>query len=169
MRQVNCYIPIKVCISGSLSAAQLDELGDALIRAIAARMEQARRTLSEHGHAPTRETAASTHEWFDPTRLSNGRYGLPSYDEGGKAVTVPVTGDIEAQLEIELANLTKSWDDYSNDVGVSFDERAYARRVFILLNFGPDSPSKTKSDLKKFIDRCEMLAHGEEDTLDEAE
>jgi hypothetical protein len=92
MRQVNCYIPIKVCITGSLSATQLDELGDALIRAIAARMQQARSTLREHGHAHLHETVAPTHERFDPARSSNGRYGLPSYDKGGETVTVPVTG-----------------------------------------------------------------------------
>lgn len=99
MRQVNCYIPIKLCITGRLGDAQLDQLGEALTRAITARMEQARRTLSEHGHAPARETVASARESFDPARLSNGGYGLPSYDKGGETVTVPVAGDIEAQAD----------------------------------------------------------------------
>ncbi len=92
MREVNCHIPIKVCIRGRLSDAQLDELGEALIRAVAARIEQARRTLGEHGHARGHETVASTRERFDPARLFNGGYGLPSYDKGGETVTVPVTG-----------------------------------------------------------------------------
>jgi hypothetical protein len=167
MRQVNCHIPIKVCIRGRPSDAQLDELGEALIRAIAARMEQARRTLSERGHGNARETFASNRQLFDPGRLSNGGYGLPAYDKAGETVTVPVTGDIEAELEKELQKLKVDWDYYSKDVDATFDERAYARRFFILLYFGPDSPLKTKSDLKNFIDRSEMLAHGEEDTLDE--
>jgi outer membrane protein OmpA-like peptidoglycan-associated protein len=92
MRQVNCHIPVKVCVRGRLSDSQLDELGESLIRVIAARMEQAHRTLREHGHAHARETVPATHEMFDPTRLSSGRYGLPSYDKGGETVAVPVAG-----------------------------------------------------------------------------
>ena len=153
-----------------MSDSQLDELGEALIRAVAARIEQARRTLSERGHAHARETFASNHQPFDPHRLSNGGYGLPSYDKGGETVTVPVAGDIEAQLAKELQQLQTDWDVYSKNVDIPFDERAYARRVFILLYFGPNTPLKTRSDLKEFIAQCEkIIAHGEEDTLEAAE
>ncbi len=107
MREVNCHIPIKVCIRGHLSDAQLDELGEALIRAVAARIEQARRTLGEHGHARGHEIVSPTRDRFDPARLFNGGYGLPSYDKGGETVTVPVTGDIGAQAD--------PWDKLSPD------------------------------------------------------
>jgi outer membrane protein OmpA-like peptidoglycan-associated protein len=90
VRQINCYIPIKVCITGQLSDAQLDQLGQTLTCAITARMEQARHALGEHGYAPSGEAVASAREPVDHARLSNGRYGLPSYDTGGEAVRVPV-------------------------------------------------------------------------------
>ena len=86
---------------------QLDELGETLMRAISARMEQARRTLEENGYAPVREIVTSAREAFDQARLSKGRYSLPSYDKGRETVTVPVTGGIEAEAD--------PWDKLSSD------------------------------------------------------
>ena len=165
MRQINCHIPIKLCITGRLSDAQLDELGEALMGAITARMEQARRTLGEHGHAPAHATLTSARESFDPARLSKGRYGLPSYDDGGKTVSVPVVVDIEGELLEELQKLSAEWEKLSEDLSVAFEQHAYYRRVFILLDLGPTNVLKTWDELHQFIDSCSKAAKDEDDTL----
>jgi hypothetical protein len=45
--QVNCYIPIKLRITGRLSDSQLDGLSDTLVRALAARISFAERTIAK--------------------------------------------------------------------------------------------------------------------------
>jgi hypothetical protein len=163
MPQVNCHIPIKVCIKGRLSDAQLAELGEALIRAIAARMEQARRTLGEHGHAPTHETAASTHERFNPTRLSNGSYGLPSYDAGGKTVQVTIRDPLEESWQSESDEASRLAKE-----GASPSERAFRYRLWLLLNELRPTPFNDEDQLLKFIQHCHRAAAKEADTLNVA-
>lgn len=141
MPQINCYIPIKLRLAGELSEAQLEQLGQTVTRAVTARLEQARRTLREHGYAPSVETVAPIRERIDQSRLSNGRYGVPSYDHGGKTVDAPVTGDTDTQIEAMWQSAVDAWEKQSKNLA-SIDERARARRIFILLNLGPANPSK---------------------------
>src|SRR5260370_359689 len=95
MREINCYIPIKVRIVGELSEAHIEQLGQTMNRTLAARLEQARRTLAEHGYASAQATIVTwPGERVDEARLYHGGYSLPSYDNGGKTVSVPVVSGI---------------------------------------------------------------------------
>ncbi len=60
MPQINCYIPIKIRITGQLSDTQLCSLGDAIARAVAARIEFAERAIAagrQGIYNPVREDA----------------------------------------------------------------------------------------------------------------
>ena len=70
MRQVNCYIPIKLCITGRLSDAQLDELGDALVRAVAGRISFAERTIGAQSGRFLCSGSELVHEHYDPAQES---------------------------------------------------------------------------------------------------
>ncbi|MCB0177422.1 MAG: hypothetical protein KDI62_04275 [Anaerolineae bacterium] len=168
MPQINCYIPIKLRLAGELSEAQLEQLGQTVTRAVTARLEQARRTLREHGYAPSVETVAPIRERIDQSRLSNGRYGVPSYDHGGKTVDAPVTGDTDTQIEAMWQSAVDAWEKQSKNLA-SIDERARARRIFILLNLGPANPFKNLDEVDTFIDLCVDLGDDEDKTLKTAE
>ena len=163
VRQVNCYIPIKVCIRGRLSDAQLEQLGEALTRSVTARMDQARRTLGEHGCAPSDQTIASLREPFDPARLSNGQYTVPSYDAGGKTVRVTVQDPLE-----------ESWQNESNQAArlakesASPSDRAFRDRLWLLLNELRPEVFNDEGQLLKFLQNCHWAAVKESDTLNAA-
>lgn len=48
MQQINCYIPIKLRLTGWPNDAQLDQLGETLVRALAARIAFAERAIGSH-------------------------------------------------------------------------------------------------------------------------
>ena len=82
MREINCYIPIKLCITGRLSDAQLNELGESLVRTLTARIAAAERLIAEQRGS---YTPIHTHEitrgiWI-PTQVdaSSGYYEIASY------------------------------------------------------------------------------------------
>jgi hypothetical protein len=97
MQQINCYLPIKVRITGRLSDAQLDQLSETIVRALAARVSFAQRTIASHtgGHA-LRGDVELLREDYDPSRVdeATGTYSVPSYQSPreGKARRVPVRG-----------------------------------------------------------------------------
>jgi HopA1 effector protein family len=90
VRQVNCHIPIKVCVRGRLSDAQLDELGESLARALAARIAFAERIIASHsdGYVQSRETDFSR-EKYDPSREDvMSTYRVPSYRNRGERTSI---------------------------------------------------------------------------------
>jgi hypothetical protein len=86
MPQINCYIPIKLHITGRPSDAQLDELSEALVRALEARIALAERTIAnrDNGQSPT-DVLSAAREAYDPTRETAAAegYQLPSYNDEG--------------------------------------------------------------------------------------
>src|SRR5262245_38424456 len=91
MSDINCYIPIKLRITGRPSDSQLDQLGDALVRAITERLAFAERTIGNDrsinavGASDLRESFLSDH--YHP---ESGTYAIPSYNNNGVPTPVQV-------------------------------------------------------------------------------
>ena len=93
MQQINCYIPIKLRITGRLNDAQLDQLTETIVRAVAARISFAQRTIADHFSARlaggrqevTREPYDSEH-----AGLGGSEYSIASYQVAGKRAKVPL-------------------------------------------------------------------------------
>lgn len=84
MRQINCHIPIKLRITGRLSDAQLDQLGEQLVRALTARISFAERTIASHNSGRTTGGEVEiVREEYNPTRLEPGTnsYFIPSFGD----------------------------------------------------------------------------------------
>jgi hypothetical protein len=108
MRTINCYVPIKVCVTGRPSDAQLDELGAALARALAERLAFAERTITARFGLPARRGAAEVvrapdgparrahspkaGEPLDRSRVRAHSYLVPSYDQQGQLTPVALPG-----------------------------------------------------------------------------
>jgi hypothetical protein len=87
VQEINCYIPIKICISGQLNEAQLDELGATLTRTLISRIKFAERTVAERTPHSLRGRVEVLREEFDPRREDRlgGEYLIPSYRDGGQS------------------------------------------------------------------------------------
>ena len=91
MRQINCYIPIKVSLTGGISDAQLEELSSTLATALTARLEFAERSIASHGggrwqSGETRILRAD----YDPLREDvASAYRIPSYG-GSDTKSIPI-------------------------------------------------------------------------------
>lgn len=82
MRQVNCYIPIKVCIRGRLSDSQLDELIESLVGVLVARIASAQRRISSSPHGQPKSAATEIiKQAYDAARHDTitEQYRVPSY------------------------------------------------------------------------------------------
>ena len=92
MPGINCYVPIKLSITGHVNDTQLDELSAILVRAISARIAFAERTLatSENRAAPFDKAMVRGPYDFVREGVENDSYNVPSYDGGGRSVTLPV-------------------------------------------------------------------------------
>ncbi|MFF3374070.1 DNA/RNA non-specific endonuclease [Streptomyces sp. NPDC002680] len=91
---IDCHVPIAVRLVGEPTPAQLEQLGRELARTVAARVAQVERILAER-HRFEARTAPPVRERYEPGRdAANARGGaqVPSYDSGGRPVTVPVRG-----------------------------------------------------------------------------
>jgi hypothetical protein len=87
MPEINCYIPIKIRITGRLSDVQLDELGETIVRALAARISFAQRIIASHdGNHWLRRDVELAREHYDPAQegVAPPEYSIPSYQGGGK-------------------------------------------------------------------------------------
>jgi len=100
MRQINCYIPITVRVTGRPGDAQLDELAEALMRALAARIAFAEQTLIQ-GQSEGR-LFGEAREVPDASRVFDGTYELPAYDRGGRLRRVPVRSTPHSPTSLEL-------------------------------------------------------------------
>jgi hypothetical protein len=86
--RIHCHIPITLRIVGAPTDDQLAAAGQALARAVAARLAEAERVLAErHRRHPT--GAAAVKEAFDPDRQHASGYAVPSFGDHGKPVDIP--------------------------------------------------------------------------------
>jgi hypothetical protein len=90
MRQINCYIPIKLCITGRLSDAQLEQLGEAIVRTVTSRIAFAERTITAGNRTSLQGVDELIRADYDPSRedLGTSGYVLPFYDNGGQKRSV---------------------------------------------------------------------------------
>ena len=162
-RQINCYIPIKLRITGRLNDAQLDALVASLSHAISARLAQARHAIGHDGHASVQPTFGMAREAFDPARLNARRYGLPSYDEAGKTVDVPVEDSPEELWQNEADEAARLATE-----SASASDRAFRQRLSLLLNELRPDVFTSEAQVLKFIRYCHQNAASEADTLNVA-
>lgn len=108
MRQINCYIPIKLRIVGELSDAQFDQLGETLVRIIAGRIAFAQRTLTGQGMIPQVGAWGSIGpiEFFEPARWESETetYTIPSYKDGGTPTAVRTASKRKKRRQIAITN-----------------------------------------------------------------
>lgn len=100
MSQINCYLPIKLCITGRLSDAQLEQLSETLVRALLARIAFAERTVNP-GHAVSETSVVEeARESADASRFEGLTYQIPIYDNEGRSgrVSVIPTGPSEGEV-----------------------------------------------------------------------
>jgi hypothetical protein len=85
MGQINCYIPIKLCITGRLSDTQLEQLGKTLTKTLRERIAFAERTLKAASFNSYQWSDRISREVIDGSRLSQSEqtYRIPFYDGGG--------------------------------------------------------------------------------------
>lgn len=118
MREINCYIPIKLRIVGELSDAQLGELARAVQSAVQSRMAFAQRTLAARTHVQHAQPESpmvpvvpfETVRWTPKAET----YTIPSYKDGGKPSKIKIdtkgkksqkftlTDDIQKALENQI-------------------------------------------------------------------
>src|SRR5687767_45563 len=97
MPQINCYLPIKLCITGRLSDTQLEQLSETLQRAISARISFANQEITAaNGVDPLEGIAEVVREGFDPEHHDGATdsYQVPSYQRGGQPVGVSLRGSL---------------------------------------------------------------------------
>jgi len=86
--RIDVHVPITLRIVGSPTDDQLAAAGQALTRAVAARLAQAERLLADrHGHRGA--TSVEISEPYDPEREGAEGYAVPSFGHGGDPVVVP--------------------------------------------------------------------------------
>ena len=90
MPQINCYLPIKLRIVGELSDAQLEQLGQTLVRSLRTRLAFAERTIAAHHNLVTIGGASEVREAYDPAReeSESSSYRIPSYQQKGQLVSM---------------------------------------------------------------------------------
>ena len=92
MREINCHIPITVRITGQLSDAQLDALGEKIAVAVKARIAAAERLIAERRGGYARKHEIARGAWkpsqVDPSRSS---YEIASY-QGPPKTRVEIQG-----------------------------------------------------------------------------
>src|SRR5260370_3595953 len=171
MREINCYIPIKVRIVGELSEAHIEQLGQTMNRTLAARLEQARRTLAEHGYASAQATIVTwPGERVDEARLYHGGYSWPSYDNGGKTVSVPVVSGIPSSGK-QSDPLEEDWQNELDEAarlaneGASPSEKAFGKRLWLLLIELRPVVFTDEDQLIKLFERSHQTAPSESETL----
>lgn len=90
MAQINCYIPIKLRIVGELNDAQLEQLGQTLVRTLQARIAFAERSLAARYNLTDWGGASESRETYDPAYAdgADATYQIPSYNGGGQRVSM---------------------------------------------------------------------------------
>src|ERR1700687_5233072 len=91
MPRINCYLPVKVCITGRLGDAQLEQLSETIVRALSARISFAEQELTAaDGGRYLAGRAEIIREDYDQARYEGGAdsYRVPSYHGGGQPVSM---------------------------------------------------------------------------------
>ncbi|MCB0186093.1 MAG: hypothetical protein KDE31_17610, partial [Caldilineaceae bacterium] len=90
MAQINCYIPIKLRIVGDLNDAQLEQLGQTLVRTLQARLTLAERTIAACDNVTAMIGKGEVREAYDPALAESlaAAYHLPSSDRLGDRVSM---------------------------------------------------------------------------------
>ncbi len=103
MRQINCYIPITLRITGRPSDAQLDQLGETLVRALQARIAFAEQTLNNDRPVSGEWLIEPAREHTDASRFYGANYEVPAYNRDGRRLRVPVrSATAEPQSDLPL-------------------------------------------------------------------
>ncbi len=95
MPRINCYIPVRLCITGRLNDAQLEQLSETVVRTLTARIDFAERTImSANGGRFQRGSVEIVREGYDPARAdeADGSYQVTSYQSGGRPTVLPLRG-----------------------------------------------------------------------------
>ncbi|WP_105969046.1 DNA/RNA non-specific endonuclease [Streptomyces geranii] len=142
---IDCHVPIAVRMVGEPTPAQLEQLGRALARTVAARVAQAERVLAERHHFGT-GTPPPVRERYEPARdAANDRATrVPSYDDGGRPVTVPVhpPGPVRA------------------DAGLRFEDRLLLE-ASVFLRIGPRELARLRRVVDWYADTVNYRAFTE--------
>ncbi len=90
MTQINCHLPIKLRIVGELSDAQLEQLGQTLVRTLQARLAFAERTIAARYNLVDWAGESVVREAYDPAYadLNGAAYQIPSFDGQGQRVSM---------------------------------------------------------------------------------
>src|SRR5262249_11830157 len=90
--RINCYVPVTLRIVGRPSDDQLAAAGQAVVRAVTARLAEAERVLADR-YGVTATRPVELREAYDPGSQSGDGYSVPSYQKDGGPEVVPVAGD----------------------------------------------------------------------------
>ncbi|MET8997647.1 hypothetical protein [Amycolatopsis sp. NPDC004169] len=93
--RIDCHVPITVRIVGVPTDDQLAAVGQALTRAVSARLAEAERVLAER-HGDPRGATTEVRERYDPGRQGADGYAVPSFQLAGDPVAVPALPDLSA-------------------------------------------------------------------------
>ena len=96
------------------------------------------------------------------SKRNSRTYNVPSY--GGGTVDVPVAGQTPEQLKEQWQSAVEAWEETSKELPAA-EERARARRIFILLRLGAPLQFAVAAELDRFIDRCIQDGDNEDATL----
>lgn len=110
MTQINCYIPIKIRITGRLTDVQLDQLGEAIVRSVAARLEFAERTILASGSKGFQNNITElVRDTYNPSAQvsSTSEYNVPAYQSGGTLTRVPIRRQDTQQHDQEIVRRQK--------------------------------------------------------------
>src|SRR5437763_619866 len=90
MPQINCYLPIKLGLTGELSEAHIEQLGQTLVRTLQERLAFAERTIATRYNLAALSGETEVREAYDAAREENGggRYQIPAYDQQGQPVSM---------------------------------------------------------------------------------
>ncbi len=105
MSRINCYLPIKLCVTGRLGDAQLEQLSETLARAVSARIAFAKGRINPGRTGFRTSIVEETKERADTSRLGGQTYQVPLYDNGGQSGRVPVLPASSSGPEAEVAEI----------------------------------------------------------------
>jgi hypothetical protein len=90
MPRINCHLPIKLCITGRLDDAQLEQLSETLVRAVSARISFAEQEITARHSSGVSWGEIEVRGPYDEARADAGdnSYTVPSYNGGGRPVSM---------------------------------------------------------------------------------
>jgi hypothetical protein len=109
---INCYLPIRVRLVGTPGEAELAQLPVTVARAVASRLEAARRLITERHAGGAAD--GQVHERFDPGRDTESGYSVSSYDSGGAPVGVPIRSRARPWLVLRAMYFRTAVGDFFN-------------------------------------------------------